>query len=191
MRPSRKSSTSPPAWEELKLAQTPDPGQLEEMAVRLDLLLLALQALVGIDSEAILKAARELNLESLVISHRGRDQPLLLNLPLHDEPEKLDLEVARSQVLLINHLAHKHRETIRGAVALLEQIAAQTQDPHRSTLLSHYLDTFTNHYPEQRAQPGPLSLPAIEQIALKLLLDLLFYSAAGGYRRLWLALTDD
>lgn len=187
MRPSIKSSTSPPAGEELKLAPTPKPGQLAEMAAHLDLLLLALQALVGIDSEAMHRAARELNLETAI-----SDRPWLLKLSptSAEERQPLDLEAARSRVLLINHLAQKHRETIRGAVALLEQIAAQTQDPHRSTLLNRYLDTFIHGYLERGEQQDPLSSQEIEPIALKLLLDLLFYSAAGGHRRLWLALID-
>ncbi len=35
-----------------------------------------------------------------------------------------------------------------------------------------------------------ISTDLLSNLALKLLVDLLFYSASGGHRRLWLALID-
>ncbi|MGC1247810.1 MAG: DUF3038 domain-containing protein, partial [Spirulinaceae cyanobacterium] len=56
---------SVPQWEELSLAQAPDAKQLDNIKSHLDLVLLALEALTAIGSEAMLKAARDLGLESV------------------------------------------------------------------------------------------------------------------------------
>ena len=60
--PPTKSSVSSVAA--LPLATTPDPDQLDNIKAQLDLVLLALEALAGIGSEAMLSAAVELNLET-------------------------------------------------------------------------------------------------------------------------------
>ncbi|HEY9660212.1 MAG TPA: DUF3038 domain-containing protein, partial [Allocoleopsis sp.] len=57
-----KPDTSKPAWEELTLASQPDPAQLDNIKAQLDLVLLALEALANVGSEAILQAAADLNL---------------------------------------------------------------------------------------------------------------------------------
>jgi predicted Zn-dependent peptidase len=104
--------------------------------------------------------------------------------------KKLDVEEARSLVLIICHLAKQHQELIRRAVALLEQMAEQNSEPHRVALLGDYLDTFSNTYQERMEQGQNVSPDQLTQLALKLLIDLLFYSSPNGHRRLWLALLE-
>jgi hypothetical protein len=55
-----------PDLEMLPLAGQPDPSQLDNIKAQLDLVLLALEALANIGSEAILQAAKELNLADVV-----------------------------------------------------------------------------------------------------------------------------
>jgi predicted Zn-dependent peptidase len=100
------------------------------------------------------------------------------------------VEEARSLVLIICYLARQHQELIRRAVALLEQMAEQNSEPHRAALLGDYLDTFSNTYQERMEQGENISPEQLTQLALKLLIDLLFYSGPNGHRRLWLALLD-
>lgn len=192
MRSTAKTPPPTPSWEELPLNQTPDPLALDNIKTQLDLLLLALEALAGIGSEAMLQAATDLNLESMV-SDRVSLWRLRQSNPLRKSSggrKKLDVEEARSLVLIICHLAKQHQELIRRAVALLEQMAEQNQEPHHAALLGDYLDTFSNTYQERMEQGENVSPDWLTQLALKLMIDLLFYSGPNGHRRLWLALLE-
>lgn len=183
---------SSPSVEMLPLLNQPDPSQLDNIKAQLDLVLLALEALAGIGSEAMLQAANELKLETLV-SDRVALWRLRQASPLRNGQggrKKLDVEEARALVLISCHLARQQAEKIRRAVALLEQMAEQQREPHQTALLGDYLDTFNNTYQERMNDGDRVPPAALNNLALKLLIDLLFYSAANGSRRLWLALMD-
>jgi hypothetical protein len=169
----------------------PDPVQLDNIKAQLDLVLLALEALTGIGSEAMLQAATDLGLANIVGDRVGLWR-LRQSNPLRRGTggrKKLDVEEARSLVLISCYLAKQHQEKIRRAVALLEQLASENRQPHQAALLGDYLDTFTNTYQERMA-PDTTSTTVLTNLALKLLVDLLFYSSNRGSRRLWLALLD-
>jgi hypothetical protein len=192
MRSTVKTATPTPPWEDLPLGQAPDPVQLDNIKAQLDLVLLALEALAGIGSEEMLRAAADLNLESMVSDRVGLWR-LRQSNPLRKSSggrKKLDVEEARSLVLIICHLAKQHQELIRRAVALLEQMAEQNSEPHRAALLGDYLDKFSNTYQERMEQGENVSPDVLTQLALKLLIDLLFYGGPNGHRRLWLALLE-
>jgi Protein of unknown function (DUF3038) len=192
MRSQAKSPAPPINWEELNLTASPDPVQLDNIKTQLDLVLLALETLAGIGSEAILSAAAQLNLESM-IQDRVTLWRLRSSSPLRKGQggrKKLDVEEARSLVLIICHVAKQHQELIRRAVALLEQMAEQNRSPHQAALLGDYLDAFSNTYQERMEEGENASPDWLAHLALKLLIDLLFYSSPGGHRRLWLALLD-
>lgn len=182
----------PPQLEELPLTSQPDPVQLDNIKAHLDLVLLALEALAGIGSEAMLQAAAELQLESMV-ADRVALWRLRQSSPLRKGQggrKKLDVEEARSLVLISCYLAKQHQELIRRAVALLEQLTEQHREPHQAALLGDYLDAFNNTYQERMEDGDDTPPEALTHLALKLLIDLLFYSSPGGPRRLWLALLD-
>lgn len=192
MRSTAKTPPPTPPWEDLPLGQVPDPLVLDNIKTQLDLILLALEALAGIGSEAMLQAAADLNLESMVSDRVGLWR-LRQSNPLRKSSggrKKLDVEEARSLVLIICHLAKQHQELIRRAVALLEQMAEQNNEPHHAALLGDYLDTFSNTYQERMEHGENVSPERLTQLALKLMVDLLFYSGPNGHRRLWLALLD-
>ncbi len=184
---SRWQNTTLPLEREVQ----PDTTQLDNIKTQLDLVLLALEALVGIGSEAVLQAAEELNLQDLV-SDRVALWRLRQSNPMRRGTggrKKLDIDEARSLVLISCHLAQTHQETIRTAVLLLEELAEQNRQPHQAALLGDYLDQFTNTY-QERMTADNLSTDALSDLALKLLVDLLFYSSPQGSRRLWVALLD-
>lgn len=188
--PTNETGTSP-NWEELT-QKAPEPTQLDNIKSQLDLVLLALEALAGIGSEAMLKVAVELNLESMV-ADRVALWRLRQSNPLRKGQggrKKLDVEEARSLVLISCHLAKQHQALIRRAVALLEQMAEQNREPHTVALLGDYIDRFSNTYGDRMEDAENLSGAQLTNLALKLLIDLLFYSSPGGHRRLWLALLD-
>lgn len=186
------SATVNSQWEDLNQLPTPNSVQWDNIKTQLDLVLLALETLTGIGSEAMLAAAVNLNLESKV-----PDRVALWRLrqanPLRKGQggrKKLDVEEARSLVLIVCYLAKQHQELIRRAVGLLEQIAAKQQEPHQTALLGDYIDAFCNTYEERMEENTEVSMDLLSNLALKLLVDLLFYSAPNGYRRMWLTLMD-
>jgi hypothetical protein len=162
------------------------------MKTHLDVLLLALEALTGAGSEETLRAAEELGLTAMV-----GDRVALWRLRQANPQrkssggrKKLDVEEARSLVLIICHLAQLNHSRIRRGVSLLEQMTQQQKDPTRAALLGDYIDQFSNTY-QERMNEAVLPAPdRLMQLAFKLLIDLLFYSTANGHRRLWLALFD-
>lgn len=191
MHSSAHSPIPTPQWEELNQTK-PNPAQLDNIKTQLDLVLLALEALAGIGSEAMLQAATDLNLESKV-PDRVALWRLRQSNPLRKGEggrKKLDVEEARSLVLISCYLAKQHQELIRRAVALLEQVAQNNGQPHKAALLGDYMDAFTNTYQERMEEDEQISTDVLANLALKLLIDLLFYSGSGGHRRFWLALLD-
>ena len=191
MHPSSHSPAPTPQWEELTRTG-PSPIQLDNIKTQLDLVLLALESLTGIGSEAMLQAATHLNLESKV-PDRVALWRLRQSNPLRKGEggrKKLDVEEARSLVLISCYLAKQHQELIRRAIALLEQVTENNGEPHKAALLGDYIDVFTNTYQERMEDDDHISTDVLTRLALKLLIDLLFYSGPGGHRRLWLALLD-
>ncbi|MEH2015673.1 DUF3038 domain-containing protein [Nostoc sp. UHCC 0926] len=192
MHSAANSATPNSQWEDLIKLPAPNTVQWDNIKTQLDLVLLALETLTGIGSEAMLSAATDLNLES-----RVPDRVALWRLrqsnPLRKGQggrKKLDVEEARSLVLIICYLAKQHQELIRRAVGLLEQMAENNREPHQAALLGDYIDAFCNTYQERMEEDEQISTDLLTNLALKLLVDLLFYSASGGHRRLWLALID-
>jgi hypothetical protein len=189
----RQTGSDPPGrseWGDLPESAQPDPAELDNIKTQIDLTLLALEALAGIGSEAVLRAAAQLKLDT-TIADRVTLWRLRQSSPLRKGQggrKKLDVEEARSLVVLTCYLAKQHQELIRRAVALLEQLSEQNRQPHQAALLGDYLDNFTNAYQDRMESGGEVSPDWLAQLALKLLIDLLFYSGAGGSRRFWLAL---
>lgn len=192
MHPAANSATPNSQWEDLNKLPAPNSVQWDNIKTQLDLVLLALETLTGIGSEAMLSAATNLNLESKV-PDRVALWRLRQSNPLRKGQggrKKLDVEEARSLVLITCYLAKQHQELIRRAVGLLEQMAQNNREPHQTALLGDYIDAFCNTYQERMEEDEKISTDLLSHLALKLLVDLLFYSAAGGHRRLWLALID-
>ena len=91
----------------------------------------------------------------------------------------------RQQLILsqiICTLAQEHQETIRRAIALLEQYTQLERPAREAVLLSEYLQRFKQGYLQRSL--GTLKLTLVESLALKLLVDLLFYSSPNGDRYL-------
>ena len=165
-------------------------AQLSSIKAQLDLVLMAIEALTQIGSDAVLIAAKELQLDQ-ALSDRVSLWRLRQASPLRKGKgrKKLDIEEARALVLVVCYLAASHHDQIRTAVATLEQLSAKGEPPHRAALLGDYLDNFNNLYCDRMADPMP-STDTLTQLSLRLLIDLLFYGSAGGERKLWLALLD-
>ncbi|BAZ79910.1 MAG: DUF3038 domain-containing protein [Sphaerospermopsis kisseleviana] len=192
MQSAANSATSNSQWEDLSQFPTSNTVQWENIKTQLDLVLLALETLTGIGSDAMLSAAINLQLESKV-PDRVALWRLRQSNPIRKGQggrKKLDVDEARSLVLITCYLAKQHQELIRRAVGLLETIAAKNQEPHQNALLGDYIDAFCNTYQERMEEDEQISTDLLTNLAIKLLVDLLFYSAPTGHRRLWLTLLD-
>ncbi|NEO57513.1 MAG: DUF3038 domain-containing protein [Okeania sp. SIO3B5] len=174
--PSRQDYTQPTVAQKV---------QSNQIRTKLDMELLALNSLTGINSDTILRVASKLNIApkladelTLVV---GEKRGMLPNQPLKTEE-------AKSFILVICHLAKQNQALIRRAVSLMEQVAAQKTKPQSVTLLREYLDKFEKAYKQYYKYSENTSHDDPEQLGLKLLLDLLFYSAPQGCSRHWSSL---
>lgn len=166
--------------------------ELENIKCHLDLILLALEAIANIGSEAIVQAAKELNLES-VVSDRITLWRLRTSNPKRKSSggrKKLDVEEAKSLVIIICHLANQHQELLREAVDLLERQTEQNEAPHQTALLGNYLDQFIDYYQARITDFQNTNTEYLVNLAWRLLVNLLFYSGENGHRLLWIAIFD-
>ncbi len=157
----------------------------------LDLVLLALEALTGVGSDGMLQVAQSLGLQDL-LGDRVTLWRLRQSSPLRKSKggrKRLELDEARALVLVSCKLAQQHELAIRQAIAYLETCKNQKQAIHRSPVLAEYLERFTEFYLERIASETEQK-QNYENLALKLLVDLLFYSAPTGSKRLWLVLLE-
>lgn len=178
--------------------------QLYQIKAHLDLILLALEALTEISSETMLQAAGELKLQNilsdrLVLWRLRQANPLRKGNSGKDTSskgnsgkstsgrKKLDVDEARAIALITSHIAAQEQNSIRQAVAELEKCTAKKTSPHQQKILGDYLDRFHCLYEERMI---PTSDQDLQKLALKLLIDLLFYSSSTGSRRLWMSLLE-
>jgi hypothetical protein len=186
------SPTSTSQREDLTLSSSPSPVQLDNMKSQLDEILLALEALAGIDEQAIQTAATQLDMQPTAqerMSLWQRQQSLSENDQI-EETQRLNVEDLRSLVLIICHLARQHQELIRRAVALLEQFTEEKRAIQTSTLLDDYLITFSKLYSQDIKHQITLSPDVLTQRALKKIMDLLFYTTSSGHQHLWFSLLE-
>ncbi|AFY72770.1 Protein of unknown function (DUF3038) [Synechococcus sp. PCC 7502] len=169
--------------------------QLYQIKAHLDLILLALEALTEISSETMLQAAVELKLHNilsdrLVLWRLRQANPFRKGSSgkTTSGRKKLDVDEAKAIALITSHIASKEQRTIREAVAELEKCTLKKASPHQQRILGDYLDRFYSLYEERMAEAT--SNQNLENLALKLLIDLLFYSSVTGSRRLWMSLLE-
>ena len=186
-----KNTADSSRWQDLAAPKLIGDDRLENIKSHLDLAILALEAIANISSEAILQAAKDLNLESIV-GDRLTLWQLRASNPLRKNAggRKPDVEEVRSLVLIICYLANQHQELLRRAVSLLEQTIEQNKTPHQTALLGNYLDKFINYYYERINNSANFSIEALSELAWRLLISLLFYSNNNGHRLLWIAIFD-
>lgn len=162
--------------EQLNKIESLDRHQLAKIESYLELILLALKAIADIDSEAVIQATKDLDLDAIVRKRIAAWQSNLNSIDKTVESvPRLNVEEVRSLAIVICYLARQNRELLRRAVSLLEQAIEENNPPYQTALLGDYIDRFVE-YKEN-----------ISALAWKLLIDLLFYSGKNGYRRLWSA----
>jgi hypothetical protein len=176
--------------EELALQQSLELPQLDNMKTQLDLVLLGLEAITKLGSEAMLQAAKDLGLET-VIADRVSLWRLRQSNPQRKSSggrKKLDIEEGRALVLIACHLAKQEQQKIRSAVGVLEDTWRLDRLPQQEPLLADYTDRFIELYQERMEDVPSFPPEQLAKAACKLLIDLLFYSGPHGHKHLWSSL---
>ena len=125
-----------------------------------------------------------LDLLSIAIGSLTNPDSEKLNQRVKTSKSAPNQENLSNLVRVITDKARDNQELIRRAVNLWENIVEQNQSPYEISLLANYLEQLSG-----KSQLVPNQ--QIEDLGLKLLIDLLFYSTDNGYDRLWSVLNDN
>ncbi|MGB3536044.1 MAG: DUF3038 domain-containing protein [Microcoleaceae cyanobacterium] len=168
-------------WQVLDLQPSPQSDQLEHITRQLYQLVFAIDALLESDVETWATAAADLELTPILSDWLEQRQQGGYNSLLNPDE-------ARSLVLMICHLAQQNHALIRRGVNLVEQFTQQNRPLTEVTLLRDYLAGFRQRYQQFVNSDSGLSAEQITSLALKSLIDLLFYSQPNSPQPFWLAL---
>ena len=156
----------------------------------MDFLLLALETLSDEGSEAMLAAASVLGLDSTI-----GDRVTLWRLrnanPLRKSSggrKKVDVDEVRALVMVTCYLAREQHARIRHVIERLEECFAREISPLKEPAIADYLDAFHTSYRERMVDGDSKSQRDISELALSLLVELLYYGSQFGPMRLWTSL---
>ncbi len=163
---------------------------------QIDLLLLAIEALDLGGAEAMLAAAKELGLESVV---RGRVNLWLLRssnpLRRFSQRQPMSLSEGKALVLITCFLAKRLTVLIRQLLLGYQQLSDQGLSFDHHFRLSDYLARFRSHFrARMNAKRSGVIVYAtdekLNELAIDLLTKLLFCTGTDGANRLWVSLFD-
>jgi Protein of unknown function (DUF3038) len=169
--------------DDLSVAAPLDSAQLHNLNLELELVTMAIVALAQVDQLAIGRIAQELQVEPLIADWIAAwpDRQFTVD-------QQLDLEQIRSLVLVVDRLAHQYQPVVRQSVSDLQLMTQAHRLPLEAPSLAEYIGNFIKIYQVRFSADNTHSLESLSQAALKLLLELLFYSGSNGHQRLWQAL---
>lgn len=185
----------------LVLESLPTPAVSEEDCPRrtkmqIDLMLLAIEALYLDGSEAILAVAKELELQGII-----KNRVLLWRMrgtnPLRRFSQRRSLSVieAKALVAIACHLSRRLTVLIRELLLVHQQLQEKQLSVDHHFRLSDYLERFRAHFrsrmnPRRAAVAIYNSDERLNELALKLLEQLLFCTGTSGMQRFWISLFD-
>lgn len=188
--------SKPAVLDTLPAPSVPDGVCPRRTRQQIDLLLLAIEALDLGGSEAILIAARDLELQS-VIKNRVTLWRLRAANPLRKNSQRrpLSLDEARALVVITCHLARRLTVVVRQLLLAYDQLLDKQLAPDHHLRLSRYLERFRAHFrsrmnPKRAAVMAYNSDEKLNELALSLLGQLLFCTGTAGVQRLWSSLFD-
>lgn len=162
----------------------------------IDCLLLALEALDLSGSEAIVRVARELDLQP-IIHNRVHIWRLRCSNPLrrYSQRRGMTLLEGKALVAIACYVARRLTAQIRQLVLAYQQLQDKNLPIDSHFRLSDYLERFRAHF-RARMNPKRASVLAFQdderlnQFALALLQHLLFCTGTAGAQRFWISLFD-
>ncbi|MGQ4646817.1 DUF3038 domain-containing protein [Lyngbya aestuarii] len=163
---------------------------------QIDLILLTIESLELGGSEAMLFAAKELELQD-IIKNRVVLWRLRCANPWRRSHSRrpLKLEEAKALVVIASHLARKMTVLIRQLLLAYQQLNDKQVTLEHHFRLSEYLERFRKHF-RSRMNPRRAKVAAynsdekLNELALSLLSQLLFCTGTSGMQRFWTSLFD-
>jgi hypothetical protein len=167
------------------------------MRQQIDLLLLAIEALDLGGSEAILVAARDLDLKNIVKNRVSLWRMRATNpLRRNSQRRPLSLAEAKALVIIIGHLSRRLTVVVRQLLLAYDQLLEKQLSPEHHLRLARYLERFRAHF-RSRMNPKRAAVMVyntsdeqLNELALSLLGQLLFCTGTFGVQRLWSSLFD-
>lgn len=185
----------------LILDSLPDPPIASSVCPRrtrtkIDLILLAIEALELGGSEAMLKVSQDLELQS-VIQNRVNLWRLRSTNPLRRSYTRrlLTFVEAKALVVIACHLARRLTVLIRQMLFAYQQLREKQLPLEHHYRLSEYLERFRAHFrsrmnPRRAAVAIYNSDEKLNELAMELLSELLFCTGTSGMQRFWSSLFD-
>jgi Protein of unknown function (DUF3038) len=184
------------------LENLPNPPLVEDgcplrVKQRLDLILLALEALELGASEKMLVAAKELELGE-IIKHRVILWNLRRTNPWRRSRSRSAMSIDEAKALTVVACSRSRQLTvpIRQLLLAEQQIRQKRLPLEQHFRLSEYLERFRAHF-RSRMNPRRARVAAynandreLNELALSLLNQLLFCTGTAGMQRLWMSLFD-
>ncbi|HEY9672256.1 MAG TPA: DUF3038 domain-containing protein [Waterburya sp.] len=164
---------------------------------QIDLILLAIEALELGGAEAMLLAAKELELQN-IIKNRVFLWRLRCTNPLRRSYTRrpLNLEEAKALVVIASHMARRQTVLIRQLILAYQQLKEKQLPLESHFRLSDYLERFRAHF-RSRMNPRRAKVAIyssdenkMNELALSLLSQLLFCTGTSGMQRFWSSLFD-
>lgn len=195
-------TNSPPVQvKPLILESLPDPllsghGCPPRTRQQIDLILLAIEALELGGSEAMLFAAKELELQD-IIKNRVVLWRMRSTNPLRRSYTRrpLEIEEAKALVVVASHMARRMTVLIRQLLLAYQQLTEKQVPLEHHFRLSEYLERFRAHF-RSRMNPRRAKVAIynsdekLNELALSLLSQLLFCTGTAGMQRFWISLFD-
>ena len=194
-------NTPPAQSKPLVLESLPDPlisdrGCPPRTRQQIDFILLAIEALELGGSEAMLYAAKELDLQNIV-KNRVVLWRLRCTNPLRRSYSRrpLKLEEAKALVVIASHMARRLTVLIRQLLLAYQQVSEKQVPLENHFRLSEYLERFRAHF-RSRMNPKRAKVAVynsdekLNELALSLLSQLLFCTGTSGMQRFWSSLFD-
>jgi hypothetical protein len=195
-------TNSPPAQSKpLILDSLPDPplivsGCPPRARQQIDLILLAIEALELGGSEAMLFAAKDLELQD-IIKNRVVLWRLRCTNPWRRSYTRrpMTIEEAKALVVIASHMARRMTVVIRQLLLAYQQLNEKQVPLEHHFRLSEYLERFRAHF-RSRMNPRRAKVAAynsdekLNELALSLLSQLLFCTGTAGMQRFWISLFD-
>ncbi|NJL83398.1 MAG: DUF3038 domain-containing protein [Chloroflexaceae bacterium] len=164
---------------------------------KLDLLLLAIEALQLGGTEYMLAMTQELGLPKIIRNRVVLWRLRCTNPWRHSHSRRyLSLDEARALAAVLTHLARRLTALIRQLLLSEQKLRQKGLPLDNHFRLANYLDQFRSHF-RSRMNPRRAKVAAylespdqLNQLALSLLNQLLFCTGTAGTQRLWLSLFD-
>ncbi|MCA1993906.1 MAG: DUF3038 domain-containing protein [Coleofasciculus sp. S288] len=193
---SPSGQSKPLILDSLPNPQLSDRGCPPRTRQQIDLILLAIEALELGGSEAMLFAAKELELQS-IIKNRVVLWRLRCTSPLRRSHTRrpLTIEEAKALVVIATHLARRMTVLIRQLLLAYQQLSEKQIPLEQHFRLSDYLERFRAHF-RSRMNPRRAKVAIynsdekLNELALSLLSQLLFCTGTSGMQRFWISLFD-